>query len=378
MASASASSSRQWELPDTPTGVTGVHFSRGAATSSSSSPPSSSSAAAASPSSSGSDNLLLVSGWDGAVKCYDVKAASCVWSHADTFPQDPDAGPAGVLCCGFGADAQRVYIGGVNRAVSALAVGPDGAVTASTLGEHAKEVKEVHWNAATGTVMSAGWDNKLRSWDPRAATPLAAACDLPGKAFTMDVSARNVVVGCSQRKVAIFDVRKLDAPLNVSSSTLKHQTRVLRCMPNGEGYALGTVEGRIAIEYIDMQTHNSKTYSFKCHRVKDKDQGTETVYPVNAIAFHPGHGTFATGGCDGHVFTWDGAAKKRLAHYSQYPTSIAGMDFNADGSLLAIASSYTFEQGELETPPPEQIFVRSVLEAEVAPRKRGSKRKKRG
>jgi cell cycle arrest protein BUB3 len=37
------------------------------------------------------------------------------------------------------------------------------------------------------------------------------------------------------------------------------------------------------------------------------------VYPVNAIAFHPIHGTFATGGCDGNVYTWDGENKKRVS-----------------------------------------------------------------
>ena len=202
---------------------------------------------------------------------------------------------------------------------------------------------------------------------------LASTCELPAKAFTMDVSGRHVVVGCAKRKVAIFDVRKLDQAVQVSSSTLKHQTRVLRCMPDAAGYALGTVEGRIAIEYIDMEEHNRRTYSFKCHRIKDKVRGTEDVYPVNAIAFHPVHGTFATGGCDGHVYTWDGHAKKRLAHFTRYPTSVAAMDFSADGSLLAVAASYTFEKGELDKPEAEQIFVRSVADEEVRPR-RGKKR----
>lgn len=41
-------------------------------------------------------------------------------------------------------------------------------------------------------------------------------------------------------------------------------------------------------------------------------QGADVIYPVNAIAFHPKHGTFATGGSDGIVNIWDGANKKRL------------------------------------------------------------------
>jgi cell cycle arrest protein BUB3 len=91
------------------------------------------------------------------------------------------------------------------------------------------------------------------------------------------------------------------------------------------------------------------------------------VFPVNAIAFHPVYGTFATGGCDATVAIWDGELKKRVAQLPTYPTSIAALDFNRDGSLLAVASSYTFEEGEKDHPE-DQIFVRRVHESEVRPK----------
>jgi WD40 repeat protein len=75
-----------------------------------------------------------------------------------------------------------------------------------------------------------------------------------------------------------------------------------------------------------------------------------TVYPVNSIAFHPGFGTFATGGCDGFVNIWDGKNKKRLCQLPSFPTSVASLDFNHDGTMLAVASSYTFEEGEKDHP----------------------------
>jgi cell cycle arrest protein BUB3 len=108
-------------------------------------------------------------------------------------------------------------------------------------------------------------------------------------------------------------------------------------------------------------------------------------------AFHPVHGTFATGGCDGYVNIWDGVAKKRLFVLPKYASSIASMSFNHDGTLLvrclrskghplllcscsdtapqAIASSYTFEEGEKDHPP-DAIFVRPVADAEVTPKQR--------
>lgn len=72
------------------------------------------------------------------------------------------------------------------------------------------------------------------------------------------------------------------------------------------------------------------------------------IYPVNSIAFHKQYGTFATGGCDGTVNVWDGENKKRLYQYQRYPTSIAALAFSRNGSLLAVAASYTYEQGEKE------------------------------
>lgn len=84
----------------------------------------------------------------------------------------------------------------------------------------------------------------------------------------------------------------------------------------------------------------------------------DTIYPINAVAFHPRYGTFATGGCDGFVNIWDPAKKKRLCQFHKYPTSISALAFSHDGGLLAIASSYTYEEGEKEyVTPVEQSPV---------------------
>ena len=45
-------------------------------------------------------------------------------------------------------------------------------------------------------------------------------------------------------------------------------------------------------------TVQARKYAFKCHR--RSEGGRDTVFPVNAIAFAPFHGTFATGGAPCH------------------------------------------------------------------------------
>ena len=52
------------------------------------------------------------------------------------------------------------------------------------------------------------------------------------------------------------------------------------------GYATGSVEGRIAVEYFDPSPDVQKEkYAFKCHR--QTVDGIDHVWPVNTIAFHP-------------------------------------------------------------------------------------------
>lgn len=180
-------------------------------------------------------------------------------------------------------------------------------------------------------------------------------------------------------------------------SSLKFQTRCVRGFTDGSGYALSSIEGRVAMEYFDPAPEaQAKKYAFKCHR--STTNGIDTVYPVNSIAFHPGYGTFATGGGDGVVnvsppppafapssilpFTyanslilidstsiWDGNNKKRLCQFHKYPTSIASLAFDSTGQQLAIAVSYTFDEGEKDHPA-DCIMIRKVTDVEVKPKAR--------
>lgn len=109
----------------------------------------------------------------------------------------------------------------------------------------------------------------------------------------------------------------------------------------------------------------AKKYAFKCHR-EETPEGT-IVYPVNALAYHPTHGTFASGGSDGLAIIWDGENKKRLLKLRKFPTSISGLSFNHRGMLLAVASSYMYEKGVIDVPRPT-IVIRHLEESDVMPK----------
>ena len=114
----------------------------------------------------------------------------------------------------------------------------------------------------------------------------------------MDSAGDKLVLAMGQRHVYIYDHRNLSAaisdtaegsvvePFQKRENSLKFMTRSVRCMPNGQGYASSSIEGRVAVEYFDQDAAVQKNhFAFKCHRATI--DGTDTVYPVNALAFHP-------------------------------------------------------------------------------------------
>eukprot|EP00898_Chlorokybus_atmophyticus_P000287 jgi/Chlat1/1259/Chrsp115S00762 len=303
-------------------------------------------------------DLLVATSWDCSVRLYD--AGLCVlrsiYKHR---------GPVLDACF---VESSHVISGGLDRAVKVYDIISG---TEDILGRHDEAIKCVEHVPATGEVVTGSWDRTLKRWDPRspADRALIGTVALPDRVYTISRSAERLVVGTAGRHVLIYDLRNMSVPEQQRESSLKYQTRSIRCYPDNTGYALASVEGRVAMEYFDLgEAVQAKKYAFKCHR--QTKAGRDTVFPVNAIAFHP-CGTFATGGCDGFINVWDGANKKRLYQYSRYPTSIAALAFNSNGTLLAVASSYTYEQGERDHPL-DAIFVRNVSPVEVTPKPRAA------
>ena len=155
-------------------------------------------------------------------------------------------------------------------------------------------------------------------------------------------------------------------PWQRRESSLKFMTRAVACMPNDAGYASSSIEGRVAVEWFDpSETSQARKYAFKCHR-QPSPEGIDVVYPVNALAFHPVHGTFASGGGDGFVALWDGVAKRRIRQYQRYAASVAALSFSGDGKFLAVGISPGFEDGkEGEGEGVIKVFIRELGESEA-------------
>ncbi|PIN19758.1 Mitotic spindle checkpoint protein BUB3, WD repeat superfamily [Handroanthus impetiginosus] len=233
-----------------------------------------------------SDNLLVTL-WDKSVRLYDASANALRGEFMH--------GVAVLDCCfhddssGFSASADHT----VRRLVFNYK-------REDIVGRHDAPVRCVEYSYATG---ASGQERYL-----------IGIYTQPEHVYSLSLVGDHLVVATAGRHANVYDLRSMSQPEQRRESSLKYQTRCVRCYPNGTGYALSSVEGRVAMDFFDLsEAGQSKKYAFKCHR--RSEAGKDIVYPVNAIALHPIYGTFATGGCDGYVNMWDGNNKKRLYQY---------------------------------------------------------------
>ncbi len=284
----------------------------------------------------------------------------------------------------FGAQDGVAYVGGLSRQLFRLNWAT---MQSSIVGTHDDAIKAIARCQQTGMLgrlvgrserlglthmallgltFTGSWDCTAAAWDGNGRV---ARMPLPGKVYSMDCVGNHLVVAMSDRLINVYDTRRIDEPIQRRESSLKYQTRCVRISPDNQGYVCSSIEGRVAVEYFGSSPEvQAKKYAFKCHRRAlapptgapfdvlgggraEAQEGaaiTEVVYPVNAVAFHPTLGTFCTGASDGVVSVWDAAHRKRIRNYPRTPASVACLAFNRRGSLLAIASSYCYEEGEKE------------------------------
>jgi cell cycle arrest protein BUB3 len=154
-------------------------------------------------------------------------------------------------------------------------------------------------------------------------------------------------------------------PWQQRESSMKYMTRAVSCMPDDAGYASSSIEGRVAVEWFDASEESqARKYAFKCHR--QAVDGQDIVYPVNALAFHPIHGTFASGGGDGVVALWDAVHKRRIRQYQKFPASVQTIDFSKDGKYVAVGVSPGFEDGSDDVPDGAiKVFIRELSDTEA-------------
>ncbi|KAJ5083420.1 Mitotic checkpoint protein BUB3.2 [Penicillium angulare] len=325
---------------------------------------------------------IVVASWDKNVYLYDLRDENGTVGEGKLLQTFEHRAPVLDVC--FGNTENEIYTAGLDWDVRKIDINTG---QQTVLSSHEAGVRNVVYSREHQIIISGSWDSTLHIHRTDAGTNTESqpvVVPLPSKPFSISLTSTKLVVAMASRSLEIYDLKALAVltaqadststngnrvevePWQRRESSLKFMTRCVACMPGDTGYASSSIEGRVAVEWFDPSPESqARKYAFKCHRQTSED-GVDVVYPVNALAFHPVHGSFASGGGDGVVALWDGIAKRRIRQYQKYPSSISSVDFSSSGKYLAIAVSPGFEDGKDEVAEGVvKIFVRELSETEA-------------
>ncbi|KAJ7301370.1 WD40-repeat-containing domain protein [Mycena albidolilacea] len=237
--------------------------------------------------------------------------------------------------------------------------------------QHEGPVLSVCWNKEGSKIFSGGADNAGRMfdvatgqatqvaqhdapikvvkwyWDLRTPAPVATV-QLPERCYSVDVQYPLMVVGTAERHIQIFNLTNPTTPYKTMLSPLKWQTRVVSCFTasTNSGFAVGSVEGRVAIQYVEDKD-SGNNFSFKCHR-RDSTPTSKTL-PSYLLSRHLVPSSFEAA-----------------------PGPISTTTFNRNGSIFAYAVSYDWSKGHSGMTPghPNKLMLHACKEDEVKKRPR--------
>ena len=118
--------------------------------------------------------------------------------------------------------------------------------------QHEQPIHAVRFFDMQGTsmIVTGSWDKTVKYWDLRTQAP-AATVQCQDRVYTMDVKDKLLVVGCADRYINIINLDEPQKFYKTIQSPLKWQTRVVSCFTDAAGFAVGSIEGRCAIQYVE-------------------------------------------------------------------------------------------------------------------------------
>ena len=328
-------------------------------------------------------NSIAATSWDNSVRYWEVQCQPPQGQGmAAQFYSNPKAEmtshTAPVLDSCWSPDGRYIFSCSADKSVRMWDLQNSSANSqGQQIGVHDATVKNVCFAAEKQLVVSGGWDKQLKFWDCRSPTP-AGSFNLEERVYDMDVRGNVLAVAMASRKIVVYSLNGNIQQQMAMDSPLKYQSRCISVFPDQSGFAVGSIEGRCAIQYFQQNPGVAENFAFRCHRQENATKTECNVHAVNCISFH-NFGTFSTVGGDGVVNFWDKDSKQRLKVFPTINETISCSSFNAQGNIFAYSKSYEWSKGSQgykgAAMQPNSIYLKYVPEEEIKQRaKKNGKR----
>uniref|UniRef100_A0A3B4AX01 Rae1 protein homolog n=1 Tax=Periophthalmus magnuspinnatus TaxID=409849 RepID=A0A3B4AX01_9GOBI len=275
-------------------------------------------------------NFLIGGSWANDVRCWEVQ------DNGQTVPKAQQMHTGPVLDACWSDDGSKVFTASCDKTAKMWDLNSNQAMQIAQLCYD----RQLGQNTE-GTLF----------WDTRSPNPMMSL-QMPERCYCADVVYPMAVVATAERGLIVYHLENQPSEFRRIDSPLKHQHRCVAIFKDKQnkptGFALGSIEGRVAIHYINPPNPAKDNFTFKCHRSNGTNTSTpQDIYAVNAISFHPVHGTLATVGSDGRFSFWDKDARTKLKTSEQLDQPITACCFNHNGNIFAYASSYDWSKVQI-------------------------------
>uniref|UniRef100_A0A0N5BST8 WD_REPEATS_REGION domain-containing protein n=1 Tax=Strongyloides papillosus TaxID=174720 RepID=A0A0N5BST8_STREA len=310
----------------------------------------------------GSPTLLAAGGWDNTIRVWQVSDSG----QAEAKLMQNIGAP--VLDISWFDDSSKLFIASADKQARVWDLASN---QLAVVGTHDEPVSTCNWITcpAYSCLMTGSWDKTLKFWDMRqmpTQTSLATM-QLGEKVYCSDMLFPMAVVGLSERNIKVYNLEGQPTEYLTVESQLKYQTRCLSIFKNKQGtnpagFALGSVEGRVAIQQLDA-SNPKDNFTFKCHRSQELINGYQEIYPVNDVKFNYIHGTLCTVGGDGRYSFWDKDSRTKLKGSDAFPMPFTKCDIHGNGSMVAFALGYDWSKGHEGNKPENaasKIFLHPI------------------
>ncbi|XP_055327804.1 protein Rae1-like [Paramacrobiotus metropolitanus] len=326
-------------------------------------------------------NYLAAGSWDGLVRVWEVNIPPLTVNQFGAAPtsinvqalpkaQQSAGGPVLDLC--YSDDGSKIFFGSTDKTVKMWDLASN---QVTQIGAHDNAVKSVHFVQAPTyqCVMTGSWDKTLKFWDARQPNPVGTL-QLPDRLYAADVYYPMAVACTAGKQCVVYQLDNQPREWKKLEINLKNMLRCVSICVDKKtnqptGFAVGSVEGRVAIQYLNP-SNPKDNFTFKCHRV-EQASNVQEIYPVNDLAFHPVHGTLATVGGDCRYSYWDKDSRVKLKGSEKCAQSITRCCFSARGEVFGYAVGYDWGQGHEYSNPNKkpQVFLNYDYE-NMKPRKK--------